>query len=201
MTEAAPQIEQGDRRQTVPTDPERWRRAHRLAARRTLGRSVFNLNLTAMIDVVFLLLMYFLLSMDFAVGESAVPSRVPGEAGAIEPEDPFALPVQPVVLGVRTTRHIPPAAPGGEEPADAGAYAVTTDNPLLAAQGVGSSATLGSSLGSLRGSVFSADQPFVIAPGPDTDWEHALSVFNAVIDAGYTRVRFARPTVEGSLAP
>ena len=60
-----------------------------------------------------------------------------------------------------------------------------------------SSARLSVKLASLRGTVFATDQPFVVAPMPETDWEHALDALNAVIDAGYTRVRFARPGAGG----
>jgi len=50
-----------------------------------------------MIDVVFLLLMYFLLTMDFREPERAIGVLAPAESTAA---DPFAFPVEPLLVRV-----------------------------------------------------------------------------------------------------
>ena len=190
----------------VRPDPGRWRRVHAVSGKRTVRRSLFTINLAAMIDVVFLLLMYFLLSMDFDPAESALSSAVAGEVGEAAPEDPFALPVQPIVVRVWTVEGIGASGAGrggvGVE-RSAGSFAVRTDSPLLqgldgSVVGVGVDGALRTRLASLRGSVLALDQPFVIDPGDETDWEHALLVFNAVLEAGFETVRFTQPGGAGS---
>jgi biopolymer transport protein ExbD len=181
----------------VPGDRDRWRRAHAIAGKRAVRRSVFTVNLAAMIDVIFLLLMYFLLSMDFTPDESALPAAVAGEPGQLAPADPFELPLQPILVTVRTTATIDPATVAADERAP-GAFTLATDSPLLqnlAATAASASAAeaLRARLTALRGDVLATDQPFVIRPAGDTQWEHAVTAFNAVLDAGFERVRFATP--------
>lgn len=185
----------------IATGRDRWRRVHAMAGRRSVKRSVFTVNLAAMIDVIFLLLMYFLLSMDFTPDESALSAALAGESAAVEPDDPFALPVQPIVISVRTTAPIVEASREDAEPrrvASAGAFVVSTDSPLLeglsrSAGDASPAATLRARLEGLSGGVLAVDQPLVVDPSPETAWEHALTVYNAVLEAGFTRVRFARP--------
>ncbi len=171
-------------------ETSRWRRVHRLAGRKRLRSSVFALNLTAMIDVVFLLMLYFLLSMDFTQAERALGAGVPGEGAAVETDDPFALPVQPVVITVTT---VVPVDERVEEFNGRGAYVVRADAPVLA--GVGTGPRLFEELARLRGDVLGIDQPFVVAPREDAAWEHAVRVLNGVREAGFQKVRFPRPAV------
>lgn len=173
-------------------DEERWERVHPGAGGRgrRIGRGgVFTLNLTAMIDVVFLLLMYFLLSMDFSATERSIATGVPGEGSRTEQADPFALPVQPIVVRVATVRPI--------DEASSGAYALSVDSPVLRdAALAGGGTALFDRLRAVRGGVLTPEQPIVVLPEGDAAWEHALEVLNGVLDAGYPRARFARPRAE-----
>ncbi|MEM9084254.1 MAG: biopolymer transporter ExbD [Planctomycetota bacterium] len=148
----------------------------RARARRARRRpvSMIALNLASMIDVVFLLLMYFLLITQFARPESAFATRPPAEQTV---SDPFTLPTPPVWIAVRSI---------SREPND---FAIVVESPVLA--GVSSPAELTDAARGARGSIYSDSQIFVIRPEGDTAWEHALAVFNAVRAAGYERVRFA----------
>jgi len=146
--------------------------------RRPRGRAastgLIALRLTPMIDVVFLLLAYFLLAAEFREPEGAVAaSAAPKPAGAASA---FELPERPVRLTVRST---------GPAPAD---YALATDAPELAhAQ---DAPALRRAAAAANGPVFEPDQPFIIRCSPDTLWEHALAVAGAIDAAGYTAVRF-----------
>jgi biopolymer transport protein ExbD len=127
-----------------------------------------------MIDVVFLLLAYFLLAAEFREPEGALAA-----AAAAEPDSAaaaFTLPERPVRLLVRSI---------GEGPSD---YALTTDAPELAH--ARDAAALRRAAAAARGPVFESDQPFIIRCEPETLWEHALNVAGALDAAGYETIRF-----------
>lgn len=153
----------------------------RTSTRRHSGirRASMALNFTAMIDVVFLLLLYFMLTADFAKQEDAFALDLPGQGAADVADDPFALPEQPILVSVRSA---------GDGRTD---YALTTDSPLIGE--VSDYDSLSAALGSLRGDLLAPDHEMVISPEPGTRWEHTLGAYNAVTRAGFERVRFARP--------
>ena len=142
-------------------------------------RDSLEIKMTPMIDVVFLLLLYFMLTADFAKQEDAFALDLPGQGAAEVADDPFALPEQPILVSVRSS---------GDGQAD---YALTTDSPLVGE--VNGYDALATTLGSLRGDLLAPDHEMVIAPEPGTRWEHTLGAYNAVTRAGFERVRFARP--------
>lgn len=143
------------------------------------------LNMTAMIDVVFMLLIFFILTVDFRPREDAlsldaqkrIESSAPGTGGV---GDPFALPERPVVVTVRST---------GDGPRD---YVIQTDEPVLGSPG--SSAELRARAGAARGTTLPASQPFSIRPGTDTRWEHTLAAFSALQKAGFREITLANPS-------
>ena len=143
-------------------------------------KSSMALNFTAMIDVVFLLLLYFMLTADFAKQEDAFSLDLPGQGAAEVTDDPFALPEQPILVRVRSS---------GDTRDD---YAITTDSPLVGE--IGGYESLRTTLSALRGDLLAPDHEMVISPEPGTRWEHTLGAYNAVTRAGFERVRFARPT-------
>ena len=153
----------------------------RMSTRRHTGvrKASMALNFTAMIDVVFLLLLYFMLTADFAKQEDAFALALPGQGAAAVAAAPFALPDQPILVSVRSS---------GDGQAD---YALPTDSPLVGE--VTGYAALATTLGSLRGDLLAPAHEMVIAPAPGTRWEHTLGAYNAVTRAGFERVRFARP--------
>jgi len=127
-----------------------------------------------MIDVVFLLLAYFLLAAEFREPEGAVAASAAAETPSRSAA--FELPARPVRITV---------ASFGRARTD---YALSTDAPELAhAQ---TADALRRAASAARGPVFAADQPFIIQADPDALWEHALAVAAAIDAAGYTTVRF-----------
>jgi len=140
------------------------------------------LNVSTMIDVVFLLLIYFLLITEFAPREEAFEVDV-DETRAEQSADPFELPSRPVRVRVRSF---------GD---GAGEYAIATDSPVLG--DAASYEALYESVASRRGGVFPEDQRFVIDATDATRWEHVMGAFNALRRADYDAVAFSPPTKPG----
>lgn len=167
------------------TDPDE------LPPRRKLHRpepAPMVLNIVSMIDVIFLLMTYFLLTAKFTTREESfqvnVPERLEGSASppGEPPADPFELPKSPVTLSVVSK---------GD---GAGEFAVFCDSPAIAGSGpITDYEGLFQRAESARDKVLAVDQRFVIRPAPDTRWEHALGVLNALKRAGFNNVRFANP--------
>lgn len=159
-----------------------------LGQRRTLQRhakvrrAAIALNFTAMIDVVFLLLLYFMLTADFARQEDAFALDLPSQGQSELADDPFALPEQPILVSVRSL------GDGEDE------YALRTDSPLVPE--ANSYDELSEAFASLAGDLLALDHEIVVSPEPGTRWEHTLGAYNAVTRNGFERVRFARPSGE-----
>ncbi len=147
---------------------------------REASRPRLRLNLTAMIDVVFLLLMYFLLIAEFKPREERFDMTLPRDTTATE-SDPFALPRTPIRIEVRSL---------GDA---AGEYALASSSPLLGELSRGNEG-LHERLIALKEGVVAEDQRFIIAPVEDALWEHSLGVLNTLKRAGFTEIRFAEPT-------
>lgn len=159
---------------------ERARR-HRYHAGRQ-GR--LQLNLTAMIDVVFLLLVYFMVATDFKTGEEIYRMDLPDRAQARAERDPFDLDEEPLRINVATS------AFGVQR------YRITIDGPyaqpadfealhrFLDERQINERTT---------GGLFEFDHPIIIQPTRTTRWAHAIEAFNAAARARYTNVIFAQP--------
>lgn len=145
------------------------------------GRPRLTLNLTPMIDVVFQLLIYFLVSTNFALGEQVyrvdLPNRDEGAA------DPFALDEEPLRIRL--------IAAGDDA---SGSIAIRIEGPWPQPDDF---EQLFSFLESRRidvdrpAGLFAPDHPVLIDPGPAVRWDRTVDAFNAAVRAGYTNVGFA----------
>ena len=138
---------------------------------REASAPTLRLNMTPMIDVVFLLLIYFVLVADFAEPESVAGLDVVQRAAATD--DPFALPEVPTVLALVSEGD----APDG--------FAVRTDRVVFAGA---------SSFAERTRAAFDALGPrhaIIIDPAPDARWEHAVVAYRALRDAGFERVELS----------
>lgn len=141
-------------------------------------------NLAPMIDVVFLLLIYFLLTSQFRPAERAMALDVPS-LGDQAAADPFALPTTPVTIRVRTV---------GEGPDD---LTVVIDHPALAG-GLATGADLEARLAEAH--LASNQQFIVIALG--SRWEHTVRVVSSIRAAGFDAVRLeAEDAPPGAIEP
>ncbi len=145
------------------------------------------LNMTAMIDVVFMLLIFFILTVDFRPREDALSldaqRRFEAGGAAGGSAGTFALPDRPVVVSLEST---------GDGPRD---FVIRTDEPVLGSPG--SIAELRERASAARGTTLPASQPFSIRPATETRWEHTLATFNALQKAGFSEITLANPAGKG----
>ncbi|GAB4518179.1 MAG: hypothetical protein Tsb0013_22340 [Phycisphaerales bacterium] len=127
------------------------------------------LNMTPMIDVVFLLLIYFVLVADFAKPVSIAGLDVVQRDDTAS-EDPFALPEVPSVLEVTST---------GDGRTD---FAIASEQALL----VGDAGLENAARAALD--VLGGDHPVIVRPAGDARWEHAVVVYRTLREAGFGRV-------------
>lgn len=129
------------------------------------------LNLTAMIDVVFQLLIYFVVTASFAQGEGVLKARLPGgeQGQALGPPPPSAE------LTVRVAS------------AGTHAYRLTVEPGGIAPQSFHELADL---LERLKG-IYGQDTPVIIEPQRAVRWQHVVNAFNAAVRARYENVAFA----------
>jgi biopolymer transport protein ExbD len=158
------------------------------ALRRRRGPTLpaLTLNMTAMIDVIFMLLVFFVFTVDFRPREDSLPLESPRAVSAPSgggESDPFALPERPVLVTVRST---------GDGPRD---YALGTDEPVIGTPL--NAGDLRSRAAAAKGSTLAGTQVFTIRSERDTRWEHTLAAFNALQQAGYREISLAAPPAGG----
>jgi biopolymer transport protein ExbD len=128
-----------------------------------------------MIDVSFLLLIFFLVTTTFERAEGILASRLPEARGT----PTVALPISPIVL--RLTQ----IGPGYDD------YAIRIDRfreiPI-------ESAELGDHLRQIHQLPgFDIQTPVVIVAENDVRWDHVVSCWNAAVGVGCERIAFAEP--------
>jgi biopolymer transport protein ExbD len=152
--------------------------------REQFGGPRMSLNLTSMIDVVFLLLIYFIVATDFRLGEEVYRMDLPLRDGAAVQRDPFELDLEPLRIHVTSTGHLP------------GQYVIRIDGPFaqpttmeqlheFLLQHQINEANAGGLV------LFEPDQPIIVHPTRSTRWDHAMEALNAAARARYTNITFA----------
>ena len=154
----------------------------RSAMRRKPPNRIGELNLTSMLDITFLLLIFFVLTASFAVGEGLLPADLPAGQSAASPDDPEP-PQQPIRITLRSL--------GGDD--------VSIQVPGLPTPPAGFT-ELYHDLRGLRHDPrtnptgpYSPDDPIIIQPDGTVGWGHVVSAFNAAVRAEFTNVNFAQP--------
>lgn len=156
---------------------------HRHRARASVR---LTLNLTVMIDMVFLLLVYFMTVTEFKQGEEVYRMDLPNRSDAAWEPDPFDLDEEPLRISVATTG------------AGVDSYLVRIEGPytqpntfdelydFLRARQINEENLTGPRL-------FAPDHPIIIAPADSANWDHAVGAYNAAARAEYENVTFAPP--------
>lgn len=135
-------------------------------------------NLAAMIDVVFLLLIYFMVATDFRTGEDVFRLDLPDRQAHA---DLYQQAEEPLVILLR------------ERPSDPLGYDVTIEGPwpsVVDADDVGrflAKHRVGGA-GSGTEGFFTRQHPIIILATPRVAWSHVVGTFNAVVGAGYDAV-------------
>jgi biopolymer transport protein ExbD len=150
-------------------------RSHR---RRAIEPVRMQLNLTSMIDVIFQLLIYFVITASFAANEGVLATKLPhgGQQRAT-----MAMPAMPLTIDIASAGPIGSRIQLNNE-AVAGFSALTErliklqDNPKRGRQGA-----------------FAPDNPVKIRPHGEVRWQHVVNAFNAAIRAQYEEVAITAP--------
>jgi biopolymer transport protein ExbD len=161
------------------TDAEADRALRDARAKRRLQGGM-RLNLTPMIDVTFLLLVFFVCTTKALDKEGLLRADLSERGGAM-PADALALDEPPLRIELRrdadrTRVQVLAPMPQPEDPEELGF--------LLASRRYGPDNPSG---------IFAGDHPIELAPSADAPWEDTVAAFNAITRAGYSRVSFARP--------
>ena len=143
----------------------------RRVSRQRWGQRGLTLHMAPMIDIVFLLLIYFMVATDFSPAEEVFRLDLPEPAAATT--DPLAVIDEPLLI--RLT-----ADDRGVGIEVVGPWQIT---PTLA----GVRQFLWESVHP-RGQLFLSDHPIIIDPQGAVTWEQVIDVFNAVVGAGCTNV-------------
>ena len=141
------------------------------------SRASVELNLTPKIDVVFQLLIYFLLGTSFVIGEQSYRLDLPERLGQ-SAVDPFELDDDPIFIEVR--------------PGLGSSLHVHVPGPWVSPKTI---AELRNFLLEKRldqGGLYEDDHPVRIQPKNGATWGDAVDAFNAAFAAGYQKISFDR---------
>lgn len=156
---------------------------HHVPARKRRGvrESRMTVNLGPMIDVIFNLLIYFVVTASFSVEEGVLTLKLPQGSGA--PEQSLAPPDQPLEITLRSAQaRIGP-----------GVAIVLQNQPFR-----GDFGELAAQLTSMQfndhnpAGLYKADNPVLIRPEGEVRWQYVVDAFNAAVAARYTNVSFAQ---------
>ena len=159
-------------------------RTRRREVRAATGGARLSLAITPMIDVVFLLLLYFVLTSGFAGEERLLRSQsAPQEARDAERDtardgSALRLEEEPVVITLgRTAGATRWQVSGGlAQPSDEAALERVLRDAVLTED--------------RPSGLFAPDHPVRIAPSADVPWEDVVAAFRAVTAAGFRSVAF-----------
>ena len=158
----------------LPRRAESHRRRVGTAKGRHSGPFAMSVNLTPMIDVTFLLLIFFLVSTTFKRLEGLLPAELPQTRGVL---DVTPLPISPIIVRLGAVEGLPDQVSiviqhFADQPADFDAlFAMLT--------------------GILERPGFDADTPVVIQANGDVAWDHVVNAWNAAVRAGYRSIVFS----------
>lgn len=156
---------------------------HHRSARKRHGRPPGNMqpNLSAMIDVIFLLLIYFVTTVNFTPDEGVLTAKLPQGTG--QPSTDLAPPPQPLNILLTAAGETEcfiriqgyPQAPGTFSELAALLVQLQYDPQS-----------------GLRSGAFKPDNPVIIRPDAGVRWQHVANAFNAAVRARYTNINFAQ---------
>jgi biopolymer transport protein ExbD len=139
------------------------------------------LNLTSMIDVVFLLLIYFMVATEFKTAEESFPMDIP-----IRQHGQFVtLDDEPLVILVESV---------GREPSDIRVRLEGPWNPIHSLDELSSFLRSNKASGFGRGGLFAETHPILVKPTKNTRWEHAIAAYNVVVNANYLNISLDEPS-------
>ena len=147
---------------------------------RDLKRAKMQLNFTAMIDVIFQLLIYFVVTASFAVDEGILTAKLPEGTGKTEakikaPDRPIRIRLTALSLPTECRIELVGL---NRSPRD---FRELAD--MLASLQYNDRNPNGS---------FKPDNPLIIEPDALVRWQHVVNAFNAAVKTRYSNVAFAQ---------
>jgi biopolymer transport protein ExbD len=148
---------------------------HHKSARQKRKKETGNmeLNMTSMIDVVFLLLIYFVITASFAVGEGVITANFPAGTGPAEDVPKLEEPIKIIVSSRGET--------GYRLDVNKSATAPSTFADLIRIL-----------KGMQESGLYSDENPVVVQPSGDVRWQHVVNAYNAALSARYKNIAFAQ---------
>ncbi len=134
--------------------------------RRGKGRADMSGNMTPMIDVTFLLLIFFVVATNFAKQEGTLASKLPDLSPAGNPPQ------------------IPPLELVVSEPSEGVVEVRMNNTPVRISE-------LYNELERIKGSYPTGETTVVLKPNRDVGWEHVLATYNATLRAGYRKINWS----------
>jgi len=151
--------------------------AKRQARRRfTLGA----LNLAPMMDVMFNLLIFFLVTTSFTLPEALLTARMPRTTGL---RQEARIPLVPIKI------YLEPASPGTTSMIRVSSAVQTDATALVVVEDFGKLYHLLDALGKKTG--ISDETPVIIAARDATVWDRVVNAYNSAVRARYKQVVFA----------
>ena len=155
---------------------------HHVSRRKKQGLAParMQLNLTSMIDVIFQLLIYFVVTANFMLDEGVLTAKMPQGTGESQQEidepPPQKLNIQLTSVGAR-----------GVNINVGGAARMNTFTELTEEL-----VRLQYDPERGRRGDYKPDNPVIIKPGGEVRWQHVVNAFNAAVTARYSNVAFAQ---------
>ena len=148
----------------------------------TVEPTRMQLNLTSMIDVIFLLLIYFVITASFSADEGILTAKLPeGTGKPSEVPKPPERPIRIRLASLRSPIECRIELAGlGRSPRSFGEL-----HTLLAGMQLNDRNPSGA---------FKPDNPVIIEPDRHVRWQHVVNAFNAAIRARFLNVSFAQAT-------
>jgi len=140
-----------------------------------VGGDEIELQLTSMIDVIFQLLIYFVITANFMIDEGTILATLPGNAAPNEDPPPVLDP--PINIDMTSAD-------------DGVTYTLTVDNKRV--DGVTQLYSY------LKSQNLPEDQQVQIKPQGEVRWQHVVNVFNACVRAELSEIGFAPSPMPGS---
>ncbi len=153
---------------------------HPRKAKKKSTSTNMELNMTSMIDVVFQLLIYFIITSNFVPGEGIIQATMPAGTGSAAEVPKLEQPIK-IIVSARSGR-------------TGTGYRLDVDKSAIAPSTFGDLGKLLEGMREDKGGAFSAENPIVIQPSGDVRWQHVVNAFNAAVKARYKNIAFAQAT-------
>lgn len=148
---------------------------HHVSARKKrkkgVGGESMQLQMTSMIDVVFLLLIYFVITANFTIDEGTLLATMPGNSSQDRPEDQLDPPINIDLTSAD----------------DGVTYAIVVNGQRID----NATALAGFMTNRVQTGQMAADDIVQIKPQGEVRWQHVVNVFNACVTAKLENVGFA----------